>query len=81
MDKNKIASILKELNGISYNEWFKLKYIIDTSFQKKKKWAWAGTQTHWWRHSKNYSWTVWIKIGFMRYFTLKVIGVNILRGV
>ena len=37
MDKNKIASILKELNGISYNEWFKLKYIIDTSFQKKKK--------------------------------------------
>lgn len=36
MDKNKIASILKELNGISYNEWFKLKYIIDTSFQKKK---------------------------------------------
>ena len=36
MDKNKMASIIKELSGISYNEWFKLKCIVDTTFDKKK---------------------------------------------
>lgn len=36
MDKNKIVSILKDLDGISFNEWFKIKYIVDTAFDKKK---------------------------------------------
>ncbi len=36
MDKNKIESILKQFDGISFNEWAQIKYIMDTSFHKKK---------------------------------------------
>lgn len=37
MDKQKIASILEQLNGLSSVEWFKIKYLVDNSFDKKQR--------------------------------------------
>ncbi len=37
MDKIKILSITKQLNGLSFLEWYKIKVVIDDLFNKKKR--------------------------------------------
>lgn len=36
MNNDKITELIKQLDGISYSEWFKLNYLVETYFSQKK---------------------------------------------
>lgn len=37
MNNKKITELIKQLDGISYSEWFKLNYLVETYFSQKKR--------------------------------------------
>lgn len=37
MDKLKVLSTIEQLNGLSFLEWYKIKFVVDDLFNKKKR--------------------------------------------
>lgn len=37
MNNKKITELIKQLDGISYSEWIKLNYLVETYFSQKKR--------------------------------------------